>query len=314
MTDWNKLTNNAMQYGAELDEHPENLADLALLAAKFPDLDPLNLIFLYLQCPQAQHLRPAASWMNERTPLKNGQWIIRLYKAVSEIQFMRNGRYISISESTPEERYQLQTGKLKSRKKSRPAPMAFFDITQTRLSPEEYKPYLTTAFSEQTPEKLREALLQYARNLNLGVCSYQFSSALTRSRFLPESREVQLSHALSPEEQIPALLHELAAATLILTSTDKTIPQVREFEIEVLYAGLCHQCGLELDAPFQQNLRGICKRINSDDIELDRSFLRIGKALHYTVQNIGAASKQLESKMEEAPKAERITRNFLQEL
>ncbi len=289
------------------ERNPELIAEMLEFKNRFYNYSINNTQLIYEQNPAATYVGSYQKWNEQGYHVRKGQKGIKIFVPIKTQLFQigeQNGKkqFKKVSDATPEEQEQINSGRLKPFLTTRFTVGNVFDISQTDCPPEDYPKLFHMGYSSEQHAKLYDVVKAYAESKEHPVLEKDLQSIALRGQFFPLTGGIEISDKLNDTEKLSTLTHELGHA--LLHGVDENKPaSVVELEADCISIMLQKELGIDLTDSrknhFVQHFNK-CKD-NIKDFKLDEVLKNVNAA-YFNLRN--EIDPMIEQAMAQAEKAQ----------
>lgn len=294
----NKLSEQAKSQIAKFETSFETRKEFFDFMSDMYNYSPRNQMLIHSQYKGATAVAPFNYWKDQGFSVRKGEHAIKILVPKTVTLFRNNdGDYKQLSKATPQEKIDIQMGKISTSKKQYFSLGSVFDMTQTNAKPEDYpdiypnRPYVFDANDSRQVEKIKQGLLNIASDLNVPVYEKladvpaNISLGAAKGVFFETkagTSGIVLSDRISEAEKIPTLTHELAHATLhgsknlgnseywtTATIKDGNARNIEELQAEMVSYVVNKHSGIDTSEESIPYMSGWTKGIDMSNKEID---------------------------------------------
>lgn len=310
-------------------EDPSLLTEYLSFSSRFYRFSQRNQALIYCQNSGATFVASPAKWMEMgyRVRPEQARRGLQIFRPVQETFFERGERFLKLNQATPEERYQIAAGQIKTQQRTFFSLYSVYDISQTTCPVEEYPRVYGKGHSSAAHAALYDATKRVAELEGIKVAREDLASISMGGYFSPSENMIHINRLEQDSHAAIVLLHEYSHALLHNTSSPTLSTAVKEFEAQGTAVMLLQHYGFSVEAQDQKYLVDyLTKAIHeTPDFKIEPSLSRMSKQFTHARERI---SQQLElaGSLEHSPQkgfqkeqelqmqASEIRENFLREL
>ncbi len=310
-------------------EDPSLLWEYIDFSSRFYRFSQRNQALIYFQNPQATFVASQAKWseMGYRVRPEHMRRGIEIYRPVQQPYFERGNYTLKLNRATPEERYQIAAGQIKTSQRTFFVLYNVYDISQTTCPVEEYPRIYNKGQESPAHAAVFDATKKVAELEGIHVTRDDLASISMGGYFSPDTNSIHINQLEQDSHAAVVMLHEYSHALLHNTSSPDLPTAVKEFEAQGTAVMLLKHYGCTIEALEQKYLVDcLTKAINENpDFKIEKSLTRMGKQFAHAKERIDQQlelSNGLGHSLQKGPQQEQdlkqlaseICENFLQGL
>lgn len=281
-------------------QNPEEIAELLAFKNRFYSYSMNNNILIFSQNPAATFVASYGDWKKKGYQIQKGQHGIKIIFPIHTEIFEvgeKDGKkqYRRVSDASPQEKLQIQSGLIKPFSTTRFGVGNVFDISQTDCPAKDYPKMYHTGYSSEQHSALYDVIKSFSANKGNPVIEKDLQSIALRGQFSPHTGEIEISDKLNDTEKLSTLTHELGHALLHSDPTSRNKnSSVKELEADCISIMLQQEMGIELTENRKKHFvqhYNVCKE--SEDFKLEDvlknvsiSYLNLRNELDPIIKNV----------------------------
>lgn len=260
---------------------PSLLTEYLNFSARFYQFSQRNQGLIYRQNPGATFVASPAKWTELGYKVRPEQMRrgLQIFRPVQETYFERGNCFLKLKQATPEERYQIAAGQIKTQQRTFFCLYSVYDISQTTCPVEEYPRVYGKGQASPAHAALYDAAKKVAELEGIHVAREDLASISLGGYFSPTENAIHINQLEQDSHAAVVMLHEYSHALLHNTSSPDIPTAVKEFEAQGTAVMLLKHYGFSVDAQDQKYLVNyLTKSINENpDFKIEKSLTRMSK-------------------------------------
>ena len=271
-------------------EDPSLLNEYLIFSSRFYRFSQRNQALIYCQTPGATFVASQAKWseLGYRVRPEQMRRGLQVFRPVQETFFERGDRFLKLNQATPEERYQIAAGQIKTQQRTFFCLYSVYDISQTTCPVEEYPRVYGKGQASPAHAALYDAAKKVAELEGIHVAREDLASISLGGYFSPTENAIRINQLEQDSHAAVIMLHEYSHALLHNTSIPDIPTAVKEFEAQGTAVMLLQHYGFSVDAQDQKYLVDyLTKSINENpDFKIEKSLTRMSKQFAHARERI----------------------------